>query len=144
VRGEAKDKDYIEKEFDVVLNQIDSTVKSIKRISTHLRPEILDHLEIIDAVKWQAQQFQNITGITCTVSHLPLHFKLNPVQATTVYRSIQEALTNIMRHAKASAVKILLELNEEKLLVEVTDNGKGIRDKELESRHSLGLIGMRE
>src|SRR6185369_3799643 len=119
-------------------------IESVKRIATDLRPEILDHLDIVDAIKWQAQQFENITGIQCSVSHLPDHLDLQNSFSTTVYRTIQEALTNVTRHSNATVVRILIERNSKKLLIEINDNGKGIKEEDIKNIKSLGLIGMRE
>ena len=134
----------LNEELDSVIGKINRTIESVKRIATDLRPEILDHLDIIDALKWQAQQFENITGIQCEVSHLPDHLDLESAFSTTVYRTVQEALTNVTRHANASVVRILIEKDSKKLLIEINDNGKGIKEEDIKSMKSLGLIGMRE
>ncbi len=144
VPGETIDPGNITIELNSFINQINKSIKSVKRIAFDLRPEILDHLDIIEAVKWQAQQFQNITGIQCIVSHLPDHLDLENSFSTTVYRTVQEALTNVTRHANASEVRIMIERDSKKLLIEINDNGKGIREEDIESIKSLGLIGMRE
>jgi len=135
---------YIEEEFSSIIRKIDLSIESVKKIATDLRPEILDHLDIIDAIKWQAQQFENITGIKCSVSHLPDHLNLESLFSTTVYRTVQEALTNITRHAGATMVRIAVELDSKKLLLEINDNGRGIKDEDIQNIKSLGLIGMRE
>lgn len=131
-------------ELDSVIDKINKSIESVKRIATDLRPEILDHLDIIDAIKWQAQLFENITGIKCDVSQLPDHLDLGASFSVTVYRTVQEALTNITRHANASVVRILIEKDSKKLLVEINDNGKGIKEVDIKSMKSLGLIGIRE
>ncbi len=135
---------YIEAELNSIIDKIDNSIESVKRIANDLRPEILDHLDIVDAIKWQAQQFENITGIQCSVSNLPDHLDLESSFSTTVYRTIQEALTNVTRHSEATVVRILIERNSKKLLVEINDNGKGIKEEDIKNIKSLGLIGMRE
>ena len=141
---ENNDLAYAADELTFIIEKIDHCLESVKRIATDLRPEILDHLDIIDAVKWQIQQFENITGIHCDVSQLPDHLDLENSFSTTVYRTVQEALTNITRHAKATVVRIVIERNSKKLLIEINDNGKGIQEEDIKNIKSLGLIGMRE
>jgi len=135
---------YISGELESIISQLDKSINSVKNIATDLRPEILDHLGIIDAVMWKAQQFENMTGTKCTVSALPDVLNLAPAVSATVYRTVQEALTNIARHARASAVKILIEKDINSILIEVKDNGRGISEEDKTSGRSLGLIGMRE
>jgi two-component system sensor histidine kinase NreB len=127
-----------------VMKELDSTLQSVKRISTDLRPEILDHLDILEAVKWQAEQFQNITGIPCKVFYNKEDFKLQPDASTAVYRIVQESLTNVTRHAKATIVSISLEASNGKMTIEVNDNGSGIAEKISQNKKSFGIIGMRE
>jgi PAS domain S-box-containing protein len=139
-----EDNKYMIEELTSVINQIDKAIDSVKKISLELRPEILDHLGIIDAVKWRVQQFENMTGIPCKVSCLPDLITLRKELSAPVYRIVQEALTNVARHSQASLVKILIKADSENILVEINDNGKGIRDEDLENPKAFGLIGMRE
>jgi signal transduction histidine kinase len=138
------DKDYIEGEFNSMIKLIDSSIESVKRIATELRPEVLDHLGIMEAIKWQVEEFENNTGIRCIINDLQSHPELNAALATTVYRIIQEALTNIARHSKATVVNLLVGVDANNFLIEIKDNGKGIKNEETEGIKSLGLIGMRE
>ncbi len=135
---------YFSDEINSFIKQIDQSIESVKRIATDLRPEILDHHGVIAAVKWQAHQFENITGVKCKVLCLPEDMNLESELATAVYRSVQEALTNIARHAQATSVSILIEQDAEKLLIEIKDNGKGINEEQIRNTKSIGLIGIRE
>jgi signal transduction histidine kinase len=85
-----------------------------------------------------------MTGIPCKVSCLPDLITLRKELSAPVYRIVQEALTNVARHSQASLVKILIKADSENILVEINDNGKGIRDEDLENPKAFGLIGMRE
>lgn len=123
---------------------IDGTIQSVRRISAQLRPGVLDDLGLIAAVEWQAQDFQVRMGIECEFIAPLQECELDRDVSTAVFRIFQEALTNIVRHAKATRVTILLQAEADWLTLEVTDNGCGITEQELTNRHSLGLLGMRE
>src|SRR5882724_9412989 len=92
-----------------LISHIDSTIHTVQRISTELRPGVLDHLGLAAALEWQANEFQNRTGIKCDVrAHLrdaPLAQELN----TTLFRIFQETLTNVIRHAGATHVAVTLK-----------------------------------
>ena len=127
-----------------VITRVDGTVDSVRRIATELRPGVLDLLGLVPAIEWQAQEFGRRTGIA---TDLDLHSDDSPVdddRATTVFRILQEALTNVARHAQATRVRIGVTQTREELLLEVTDNGRGISQTELADRSSLGLVGVRE
>ena len=123
---------------------IDSTIQTVRRISSELRPGVLDYLGLAAALEWQANEFQNRTGIRCDV-HASLR---EPVLAqelnTTLFRIFQETLTNIIRHAGATRVAVNLKEADGKILLQVRDNGRGISDAEQTSPGSMGLLGMRE
>ena len=123
---------------------IDETIKTVRRISTELRPGILDHLGLVAAIEWQANEFQTRTGIQCTVGN-SLHRTILDEELNTVFfRIFQETLTNIIRHAEATRVEVRLEEDDKRLLLEVKDNGRGITSEEIFNLKSIGLLGMRE
>jgi PAS domain S-box-containing protein len=123
---------------------IETTIQSVKRISTELRPGILDHLGLTAALDWQANEFRKRTGITCDVVCEPDEIVVDRDRTTTVFRIFQETMTNIARHANASKVDVLLKREEKELVLQVKDNGVGIAEEQLSDVGSLGLIGMRE
>ena len=137
-----KEKPLLEK-TDSICSLIDSTVQTVRKIATGLRPEMLDDMGLIAAVAWQAKEFQKRTGIRCRVK-LPPEVKLDIDVSTTMFRIFQEILTNVARHSRATRVDIELTLGAEQIGLEVTDNGVGIQDNELHARKSLGLLGMQE
>jgi signal transduction histidine kinase len=109
-----------------------------------LRPGILDHLGLIAALEWQANEFQTRTGIKCDVRtdlHEPI---LTPDLATTFFRIFQETLTNIIRHAGATHVTVHLKEVAGRIILEVRDNGRGISAQEIFNTRSMGLLGMKE
>src|SRR6185295_14599630 len=104
---------------------IDSTIQTVRRISTELRPGILDHLGLVAALEWQANEFQTRTGIACEVRTRLDDPALESEIATAFFRIFQETLTNIIRHAGATHVIVSLKDEHERIVLEVKDNGRG-------------------
>ncbi len=123
---------------------IDSTIQTVRRISTELRPGILDYLGLTAALEWQAQEFQTRTGIRCHVSAHLHGATLDPELTTTFFRIFQETLTNVIRHANATDVDVELKEDSARIIMEVKDNGRGISRQEISDPKSMGLLGMRE
>jgi signal transduction histidine kinase len=124
---------------------IDSTIQTVRRISTELRPGVLDHLGLVAALEWQANDFQNRTGIRCDVrNNLSAETALEQQLSTTLFRIFQETLTNIIRHAGATRVEVDLRVLDGRITLEVKDNGRGITKAEISNTKSMGLLGMRE
>jgi two-component system sensor histidine kinase UhpB len=122
----------------------DALAKSVQRIAAELRPGILDRLGLVMALAHEAEQFEQRTGIRCRFK-APEEELLLPVESVTaVFRIFQEAMTNVARHAKASAVEIELELQPGFLLLKIRDNGGGIKAADLLGNRSLGMLGMQE
>lgn len=143
--GKKHEEGEIKAEIDEILQTISNINQSIIRISTGLRPEILDELGILEAIEWLALDFEKRTKIKCRIKlHLPTEVKLEKSLPITLFRVVQEALTNVARHAKATSVDISIGLEENTLYLEIRDNGTGIRSEKAESSSSLGLIGIRE
>jgi PAS domain S-box-containing protein len=123
----------------------DEIIRSVRRLSSELRPGALDDLGLLAAIEWQAQEFEKRTHATCTIeSNIGDDEQLGRDLSTAVFRIFQEALTNITRHARAGHVEVRLMRADGKLRLEVSDDGKGITDAELRSPKSLGLLGIRE
>lgn len=127
-----------------LLQLIDTTILTVRRIATELRPPILDDLGLMAALEWQIQEFQKRTGITCVLSANVENEKINGDFSTAVFRIFQETLTNIIRHAEANTISIIFKKINQKLILRVEDDGKGIETETLEINHSLGILGMRE
>jgi PAS domain S-box-containing protein len=128
-------------EIERTINRI---IRMVRRISTELRPGILDELGVIAAIEWMAKDFQRRTGIGCTVTIRAVDTISDPIRATAIFRIVQEGLTNVMRHAAASKVNVILERRGDTLIVEVRDNGSGIPEGRKFGSKSLGLVGIRE
>jgi signal transduction histidine kinase len=127
-----------------VLATLDATVKSVQRISSELRPSILDDLGLSEAIESEARAFEERTGIECEISLPEEAGRVSSVVATAVYRIIQETLTNVARHSNAARVELRIRFRDSDVLVEVRDDGRGITSQEVGSARSLGLIGIRE
>jgi signal transduction histidine kinase len=124
---------------------IDSTIQTVRRISTELRPGVLDHLGLLAAIEWQANDFQNRTGIRCEVhNNFSPEFALDSQISTSLFRIFQETLTNIIRHAGATQVHVSLRKDKGRIILKVRDNGRGITEAEISNTKSMGLLGMRE
>jgi two-component system, NarL family, invasion response regulator UvrY len=123
---------------------IDTLHQTVSRISTELRPNILDALGLIAAIEWQLQEIQRRTDLTYTLQKPPEESTLDQARATALFRIFQEAVTNIVRHAEASHIYVRLVEHANAVLLEVADNGKGISRRQATAPTSLGLLGMRE
>jgi PAS domain S-box-containing protein len=123
---------------------IDQTIQKMRHIIRELRPEILDHLGLSAAIEWQVQEFQTRTGIECQFDSDIDDARLDLDRATAVFRILQEALTNVARHAQATRVDISLKEEGGTILLEIQDNGRGITEGERSNQKSFGILGMRE
>ncbi len=123
---------------------LDRTAVAVQRIATELRPGVLDELGLPAAIEWQAREFQARTGIACKVDLAVNASELDDGPATAAFRILQEALTNVARHASATRVLIGVRLAAQALELCVEDNGRGISDSAVRHPDSLGLLGMRE
>lgn len=120
----------------------DSIIQSIRRISTELRPAVLD-LGLAAAVEWQVQEFQARSGIQCKVRLLTQEV-FAPDVSTALFRILQETLTNVARHAKATRAEVVLQKQRDRLVLLIRDNGRGFDQADPSLSKSLGLLGMRE
>jgi signal transduction histidine kinase len=120
----------------------DSLIQSIRRISTELRPAVLD-LGLAEAVEWQIQEFQSRSGIQCKIRLLTREVVASNA-STAMFRIFQETLTNIARHAKATRAEVVLQKQRDRLVLLIRDNGRGFDQADPVLSQSLGLMGMRE
>jgi len=122
---------------------LDRTIAFVRSLGTRLRPGVLD-FGLPEAIEWQADEFQHRTGIQCKILSKPETLAISEDRSTAVFRIFQEILTNIARHADASGVKIRLHQQGNHLVLQVTDNGKGIREGAMHQPGHFGILGMRE
>jgi PAS domain S-box-containing protein len=127
-----------------MISLIDSTIGTVQRISSELRPPMLDDLGISATIQWQALEFQRRTGILCSTRNVEEISGFSAAQTITLYRIFQESLTNISRHSGATKVEVRLTRGPARITLEITDDGAGIPESAVESLASIGIIGMRE
>ena len=119
------------------------TIQKVQRISSSLRPDLLDNLGLIPAMEYHIQEFEKRTGIKCLFKSVGFEYADDNINIV-LYRILQESLTNVMRHAESKNVFINICQADDLLTLEVIDDGIGFNLKKLDSRESLGFIGIRE
>ncbi len=140
----SKDQQLLLEKANSMSKLIDTTVQSVQRISSDLRPGLLDDLGLSAAIEWQANEFRNRTNIQCKIISDPEDIILDRDSSTAIFRIFQETLTNIARHANATRVEVTLKQKSATVELTVHDNGRGITENEISDPGSFGLIGMRE
>src|SRR5690242_20374347 len=127
-----------------VLAMLDTTVAATRRIAADLRPLLLDDLGLGAAVEWLVQNFTERTGIACELAMGTADFDLEEPYASAVFRIVQESLTNVTRHARATRVEVTLERNHRGIGIRVRDNGQGFSASDPRKPKTFGLMGLRE
>ncbi len=123
---------------------IDTTIEEVRGMAIRLRPGVLDDLGLVDALEWLTTEYERRAQFPCIFNqhHIPA---VDNAIATAAYRIAQEALTNVVRHARAAHAEVTLKMNgHEELVLEVADDGKGFDPEGLSENDMLGLAGMRE
>lgn len=134
----------VRKQLKAITTQIESTIDTVRRISSELRPGVLDDLGLVAAIEWQGQQFQKRTGLKVHWETVLDTADVSRERATAVFRIFQEVLTNVLRHSRASNIYVKLEQLANHLELEVADDGRGITEDEQRNTQSLGILGMKE
>lgn len=135
--------DPAQRRIGEMIRHIDQTIHTVRRISTDLRPAILDDLGLCAAVEWQAEEFARRTALQCSARVPPDEVSIGRASAAAMFRILREALTNVVRHAGAGRVDIVLEQTGTAVRLRISDDGRGLPPAAIGSR-SLGLLGMRE
>ena len=134
----------VEQKMNDLMKVIDHTVKTVRKISSDLRPSLLDDLGLAAALEWHSQEFEKRSGIQTTfVAAIP-EMEIEPATATAMFRIFQETLTNVARHADASVIEATLVQEDEKLVMRIRDNGKGFSKNDINNKRTLGILGMQE
>jgi PAS domain S-box-containing protein len=127
-----------------LLHLVDSAISTVRKISSDLRPSILDDFGLKEALQWQISEFEKRTGISCHfVAGIPDR-KLDKKISISLFRIFQESLTNVARHAEAHNVWAVIKCRSGNLELTITDDGKGMDVSSMGLKHTMGLIGMKE
>ncbi len=127
-----------------MINAITHTIEEVRQISSDLRPGVLDQLGLVAAIEWQAQDFHKRFGIACRFRPSGTDIVVDQERSTALFRMLQEALTNVARHADATQVSIMLEEQDGIIKMDITDNGRGFAEDPQTKGRALGLLGMKE
>jgi PAS domain S-box-containing protein len=142
--SEMAPREQILQELGTMSKLVDDTIHSVRHIITELRPEEMDHLDIASALEEQVRQFRVRTGIKASYRSTLTDTPLDQKGRTAIFRILQETLTNVLRHSQATSVDVKLIDNEESIILEVKDNGRGITEEDTKKSGSFGIMGMRE
>lgn len=130
--------------FEAMFSLLDAAIRNVRRIATELRPGILDDLGLLAAMEWLLQEFEKRTAVRCQLTSNVEEVALDADGTTVLFRILQEALTNVARHAGATQVEVSLDQGQDTICLRVQDNGRGILKSEVDGSKSYGLLGMRE
>ncbi len=134
----------ITEKFDQLFVLVDSTINTTRKIMTDLRPEVLYLLGFMEAAKLLVNKFRERYNIICVFETEITNLELNTQQSVALYRIVQEALTNVAKHANATQVRVQMYINGDNLILKINDNGVGIKENFKPKADSFGLIGMQE
>ena len=134
----------IKQEIGDIIDLLDSMVKSVRRISSELRPSLLYNLGLVAAIEWHLKEFEKRSGIKTIFNEPKEELELPDSLKKGLFRIFQESLTNVSRHADANKVKVTLEQKGEELILSIEDNGQGFEKENVAAKDTLGILGMRE
>ena len=138
------DNNFAKEKLTEILSLIDTTVKTVRRIASELRPSLLDDLGLLAAMEWHLEEFERRSGIL-TELHLPeSELPLPDALKIGLFRIFQESLTNVARHSGAKKVNVSLKQEDKQLILTIKDNGNGFEEKPETAKKTLGLLGMKE
>jgi signal transduction histidine kinase/ligand-binding sensor domain-containing protein len=134
----------MEEKFDETLQLVDETTKTVRRISSELRPGILDSFGIVAALEWQAAEFEKRSGFKIDFYSNCNEINIDADKAIVLFRIFQETLTNVSRYANATIINASLEMENGNLFMRIRDNGQGFVTTDIEDKKTLGILGMKE
>jgi len=141
---DVKHSEQVLTKFDGLFSLVDNTIKTARKIMTDLRPEVLDLLGFIETIKQHLNTFEERYNIKCIFENTLASLQLDSQQSVALFRIIQEALNNVAKHSKATELRVRLDQKEDKLTLEIVDNGIGFDENQKKKSDSYGLIGMKE
>ena len=123
---------------------VDTTVTSVRRIAHDLRPAMLDDLGLVPALEHLLHEFSQRTGIVVGLDAVAGEIDFREPLTTSVYRMVQEALTNVARHARATEVRVAIRVQGDEMTISTCDNGVGISATKRQGGKSFGILGIKE
>ncbi len=138
-----KDEKQVQRMTDL-MHTIDLTIKNVRKISSQLRPSVLDDLGLVSAIEWLLRDFEKSVGFKTRFISEVGDLSLDAAINTALFRVVQESLTNVTRHAQATEVLTQLKYDGYELIITLMDNGKGFIINSIENKKTLGILGMRE
>jgi PAS domain S-box-containing protein len=142
IKQEVADQKTIQK-IEKVSSLVSDTIKTVQRLTSNLRPDIIDDLGLETAIEWYTKEYAQRSGVKVFLTIDP-GIEFSPNASLNIFRIIQESLTNISRHSKATQVDIRLKKTSESYIFVISDNGIGISENEIKSKRSFGLMSMKE
>lgn len=139
----ASSPEQIQSKLGELMTMIDTTVKTVRRIASELRPTLLDDLGLVAAIEWHLEEFEKRSGIRQEFIRPEHEPKIDDALKIGLFRIFQESLTNVARHSGAHKVNVRLQRDNGQIILKIRDDGKGF-DLEPTSKKTLGLLGMKE
>ncbi len=144
IKNEISEENQDKEKFEALEELIDQIIIKMRNIASGLRPALLDSFGLIPAIENYAENFKEKTGIEIITNDIPEEFQANNNIITAIFRIIQESLTNVVRHSKATKVKLSINIKDGQIELKLQDNGIGIKKEKLSNFKSLGILGMKE
>jgi signal transduction histidine kinase len=126
-----------------VINLVSNTIKAVQHLTSQLRPDIIDDLGLEAAIDWYTKEFEQRTGIRVSLD-MDCELDISPKSSLSVFRIIQESLTNVARHSKATRVSVCINKDNGSINYMISDNGVGITEEQIKSKKSFGILSMKE
>ena len=127
-----------------MMDMLDHTVKTVRRIASELRPTLLDDLGLIAAMEWHLKEFEKRSGIKTELKEPGEELLLTDAAKIGLFRIFQESLTNVARHSKATKVTVDLLAEQDHIVLCIKDNGIGFDEEKISQKRTLGILGMKE
>lgn len=140
---DGQDETIQEKVRDII-DLLDATVRSVRRISSELRPNLLHNLGLVAAIEWHLQEFKKRWGLLFNFNEPAEELKIPDPVKNGLFRIFQECLTNVGRHANATKVNVSLEKKDKQLTLIIEDDGQGFEKDKITEKRTLGILGMKE
>jgi signal transduction histidine kinase len=138
-----QDRENTVEKLKKMVEMTNTIIKKVQRISAEIHPSMLEDLGLASTIEWYCGEFEERTGLKCNLTLEDLTSG-NPQSTLALFRILQEALTNVIRHSEASNVNIELRNSENQIILTIEDDGIGISPEKIKSYSSLGLVGMFE